>query len=411
MRAMNMKNAGDMAQWRSLRADRRVRDCFACFCLGLVCLFAGIMLVPERLVAQEPAAQIELVPGAPNANDMISFNISGMWRDGCVPQSPVFFISGNTVQIQTSNPGLICTMAVTPWKLTGTFGKLAPGDYQLVVTHVSPGAPSGIEIGRKSFRVSEALLNERILPIIVNGSAGWAGLYYQTAFTLIGGGNAPLPATLQAYGNAAGIFCPGPNRTASGAEVNLASGGAFSLSTSVDLPFFNGWARVRWEGPDDLQASAQVALIAADPAPCTALSAHPSYEMLSSTQIPAIRPALDFRFPVTLGPSIQTALVLVNPSETETVDVAIRILGDGGENARLAIPSSFVVSLKPLQRVSGFLSQLAADSPSISALLPDQELFRGSLSASSTGLIAVGALNIFFPEGKFENVTVISPVR
>ena len=78
--------------------------------------------------------------------------LTGEWPNGCVPTAPQVSLLGSEIRINTSNPGQLCTQAVTPWSLTVTLGKLAaPGNYTARVIHSSPEGVA--EIGRLAFSV------------------------------------------------------------------------------------------------------------------------------------------------------------------------------------------------------------------------------------------------------------------
>lgn len=180
--------------------------------------------------------------------------------------------------------------------------------------------------------------------------------------------------------------------------------------TSADLPFLNGWGRLRWEGPASILASVEITLVAAAPSPCLLVCNRPSTEKLASAQISAFKPEKEFRLPLTLNRNRQTALALVNPSATETVSVKVSLLDSSGENANLGVTNSFEITLHPLERIADFLWQmaLAQSPPGLVVGVPD--MFQGSVILTADSPFAVGALNIMFPEGKFVSVPNISPL-
>src|SRR5436309_9839368 len=135
--------------------------------MALTCAGAVILLLAQATVtllfAQAQVALIDLSPPDAADNDVITFNLSGTWSNGCVPQSPVVSVSPGTVRIDTTNPGVVCTQALTPWTLTGTIGKLSPGSYDVVVRFAGLGLISPVELGRRSITVADSsLLNEAI---------------------------------------------------------------------------------------------------------------------------------------------------------------------------------------------------------------------------------------------------------
>lgn len=179
--------------------------------------------------------------------------------------------------------------------------------------------------------------------------------------------------------------------------------------TSADLPFLNGWARLTWDGPSTLLASEEVTLVAAPPDPCLLICNRPSTEKLSSAQVTAVTPAQKFQLPVTVTRYRQTALALVNPSAAETASVTLSILDASGAPARLGAPDTFQITIGPLERVSKFLWQMAVEHSLLTVIIPEPEDFRGSVIITSDKPIALAAMNIMFPEGKFVTVPVFSP--
>jgi hypothetical protein len=93
-------------------------------------------------------AKIEILPPNPTTADPISIRISGIWPSGCKPLNPQVTREGNEIQINTSNPGRICTAVLTPWSYTLGIGNLAAGAYQVTVIHNMSN-----ELGSKSFNV------------------------------------------------------------------------------------------------------------------------------------------------------------------------------------------------------------------------------------------------------------------
>jgi hypothetical protein len=363
------------------------------------------------LRAQQPGTQIEIIPGSPTTDDSISVRVSGIWRNGCIPALTGVSIAADSIRIDTANPNIICTQAVTPWSITGSIGKLPAGVYQVAVIH-SDAAEPGVELARLSFTVAQAT-GDLIFPIVVNGVPGASGVHYQTSFTLLNRGSAGVNGKLEIYSDTSepgAVFCGPQSPSASATEPTLQPGERLSLSSSADLAFVNGWARLSSDKPDALVAGAEIALIAADPVPCAALENRPSTEILASTPVQAIRAAREFRFPVTIGHNRQSAIAVVNPS-TADITVRVTILDATGQSARLEVPSSFEMTLRPLERVSKMFLQFAsAGSPlGESARIP--EVFQGSVVVTSDSPMAAAVLQILFPEGKFESVAAYSSAR
>ncbi len=372
------------------------------------CLF--IFVIAPLLRAQGTETRIDLSPANPTTMDDIAYKLVGTWQNGCAPQTPQVSVSGSVVQIKTSNPGQACTQALTPWILSGSVGRLPAGAYDLVVEHSAAGSTTPLEIARKSFLVSgSASINELIFPVVANGVV-LEKLFYQTIFTVLNTSGYDVAATLQVYdstGKTAGAFCSPLAPPPSSMAATLKPNAQLFQFTSADLPFLNGWARLRWEGGAPILASEELSLVASTPARCLLVCNHPSTEKVSSTQIYGIKPAREFRFPVTLNTYRQTALTLVNPSPTETATVKVSILNISGESASLSVPDSFELHIGPLERVSKFLWQMGMEHSALTVIPPPPEAFQGTVVVSADVPIAAGSLNIMFPEGKFVAVPVV----
>ncbi len=118
----------------------------------------GVAVLGVLLLAVSGAAQVgttitiipsSIVPfGTP-----VFIQISGVYKNGCVPQSPVPSIFGSTITINTSNPGAMCTQALTPWgPYTIGAGILPPGTYLVRVIHHPASAPPEL-LGTRTFVV------------------------------------------------------------------------------------------------------------------------------------------------------------------------------------------------------------------------------------------------------------------
>jgi hypothetical protein len=378
--------------------------------LALILLLL-VFVTPLPLSAQGAYAQVQLCPSNPMSSDNIIVRLSGVWSNGCVPQSPIVSISSTVIRIKTSNPWVACTQAIVPWSLTPSVGPLAPGAYSIIVDYTGPGLPTPVEIARKSFSVSPvSLYNEVILPVVVNGSIA-DKLHYQTIFTILNTTAQTVVADLQVYSNEGapgGVFCSPVAPPPSIVSATLKPGADYVSFTSADLPFHDGWARLRWQGSTSLVAGAEVTLVGAPPSPCLLVCNRPSTEKISSTQVPAVVAAREFRFPVTINRFRQTALALINPSATESASVRVTVLNASGETAALGVPGTFDVRIQPLERVSRFLWQLALDHSSPAVVIPVPDSFQGSVVLTGDKPFAVGALNVMFPEGKLVSIPAVS---
>src|SRR5438034_8616392 len=329
-------------------ADSRI--VMALTCAGTVILALASQTTDTLLFAQFQiqVAQIDLSPPDAADNDVITFRLAGIWSNGCIPQSPVVSVSCGTVRIDTTNPGVVCTLSLTPWNLAGTIGKLSPGRYDVIVGFSGPSMSSPVELGRRSLTVADSsLLNEAILPIVVNGAIA-EKLHFQIIFTVLNGSAGDVKGTLQVYSNAgaaSGVFCSPLAPPPSNATFAISPNGQYLQFTSADLAFLNGWARLRWEGPAPVLVSEELTLVGAAPARCQLVCDRPSTEKLSSATIAAVKPAREFKMPMTINPNRQTAVVLINASSSDPVTVKVSILDSTGHSAlfRTASKSHFAL--------------------------------------------------------------------
>jgi hypothetical protein len=363
------------------------------------------------LFSQLQVAQIDLSPPDAADSDTITFKLNGTWPNGCVPQSPVVSVSAGSVRIDTTNPGMVCTQALTPWSMAGVIGKLSPGQYDVIVRFSGPGLSSPAELGRRTLSVADSSsITEMILPIVVNGAVA-EKLHYQTIFTVLNTTAADVKGTLQVFSNAgaaSGAFCSPLAPAPSGATFTLNPNSQYFQFTSADLAFLNGWARVRWQGSSPIVVSQELTLVAAPPAPCLLVCNRPSTEKLSSAQITAVKPAREFRMPMTINPNRQTAVALINPSSAAPVTVKVAILDSAGQSAQLNVPSSFEITIRPLERVSKFVWEMAIEQSSLASRPTPPSSFQGSLIFSSDSLFVASGLQIMFPEGKFTPVPAVA---
>lgn len=180
-------------------------------------------------------------------------------------------------------------------------------------------------------------------------------------------------------------------------------------SSSADLPWTNGWARLRWAGSAALQAHAEIMMIAAPPVRCLLICNRPSTEIISSIQLPSIRPAQEFYLPVTIAQNRQTALALVNPSATNPVQIKLTLSDESGKPAALGFPADLKISLHPRQRTSQFLWQLYVESSALTVVTPFPERFHGSLRIAADAPVVASAIHMLFPEGKYINAVAGAP--
>jgi hypothetical protein len=132
------------------------------------------------------------------------------------------------------------------------------------------------------------------------------------------------------------------------------------------------------------------------------------FQLVNSTQLNAVKPARRFhstianvsRFrssvfglaPVTEPDLRQTAFAIVNPSPNQTATVNLTTLDPKGT---LACSTSLTIS--PQNRLARFGTEIFA---------PCQVPALGSIEITSDLPIALGAVDVFFPEGRFSSVRV-----
>ena len=213
------------------------------------------------------------------------------------------------------------------------------------------------------------------------------------------------------YSNAgapSGVFCSPLAPAPSNAALALNPNGQYFQFTSADLGFLNGWARLRWEGPAPILVSEELTLVAAAPARCQLVCNRPSTEKLSSAQIAAVKPAREFKMPLTINPNRQTAIALINPSSAEPVTVKVSILDSTGQSAQLSVPNSFEIRIPPLERVSKYVWQMASEQSPLLVVPTPPDSFQGSLVFSSDLPFVASGVHMMYPEGKFVPVPAVS---
>lgn len=374
---------------------------------GLAVALVFVIVLVVR--AQTTGTQVETVPADPTASDNISIKLSGTWANGCVPKNPQLSVSGQSIRIDTSNPGEICTDALTPWSLTVSVGRLPAGSYEVVVTYSSP-SQKAFEIARKTFTVKTAeqpAAQELILPIVVNGSAS-KSTHYQTTFTVLNLSSGTVEAKLQIYdqkGAPGGVFCSPIGPPPSTVTAVLNANGEFHNSTSANLPLLNGWARLTWDKPASIQATAEVTFVGAPPVPCLLICNRPSTEIVSSARVQAVKTGKEFRVAASITHNRHTALALVNPSSSDTASIQATLLAPSGE----VVKTFGGYRVAPQGRVTDYAWNFVECNFCFVPPQPPPDMFHGTLQIISDVPIAVGALDVLFPEGKFVSVPVVVP--
>lgn len=118
----------------------------------------GVAVLGAVLLAVSGVAQvsttINIIPSPiVSYGTPVFIQISGVYKNGCVPQNPSASLIGTTITINTSNPGQMCTQALTPWgPYTIGAGILPPGTYLVRVIHNPAGAAPEL-LGARTFVV------------------------------------------------------------------------------------------------------------------------------------------------------------------------------------------------------------------------------------------------------------------
>ena len=249
---------------------------------------------------------------------------------------------------------------------------------------------------------------ELILSTVVNGYIKQP-VHVQTTIRVVNLSTSAVDVTLEAYqsdGSPVRILelFPIP-RQGTKTVLKLESLGSVEAFTAGDVPSLNGWARLTWEdgppavGPGGnviqpaIQASAEVALISAPVGPhpiCT----RPSTDIVTRTQAVAAKSSTKFSGYAVIRPFRKSAYAIANPSSTARAEVFLSLLDFSGK-----LVASGRAQIPPQGRISRFLSELVADAPAD---------FMGSLRITSDLPIAASAVNVLLPEGKWEDLPMIS---
>lgn len=113
----------------------------------LLLLVLGLLLISS--VAH--AADIRIIPPEPTEQDHVMVELSGTWRNSCVPESPQVIQLGSSITINLSSPEGPCLAAETDWEEKVRLGKLSAGTYRVDVK------ADGETLGRERFEVTESV--------------------------------------------------------------------------------------------------------------------------------------------------------------------------------------------------------------------------------------------------------------
>lgn len=243
---------------------------------------------------------------------------------------------------------------------------------------------------------ASAQTQDLILPIVLNGYTV-APVHYQTTIRIVNMSSTRVEVTLEAYqndGTAIRILELFPiTRTGTKTVFQIESGGSVEAFTAEDVPPLNGWVRLTFDSPATIQASAEVAVINAAVGPHP-ICVRPSTDIVTSALSQSVRAAQRFNGFAVIRPYRKSGFAIVNPSTTQTATVFLSLMDFSGR-----FIASGTVQVAPQARVSRFVHEFLPDAP--------QE-FMGSLRITSTVPVALGGVNVLFPEGEFNGINVAS---
>ncbi len=166
---------------------------------------------------------------------------------------------------------------------------------------------------------------------------------------------------------------------------------------------FSGWARLRSTGPGSARPQVELSLLRASAEDCPQIDSVPSDDVLTSVELAAVRPGLEFSAAGAITDFRESAFSLVNPSATETAVINVVATREDG--------SSFdanEIHLQPGRRLSLLLFELLIEGKDF--LLPPVRPndFRGQIRFSSDVPFAVGAQKVLLPDGTWTELTVVA---
>jgi len=167
--------------------------------------------------------------------------------------------------------------------------------------------------------------------------------------------------------------------------------GSVEAFTYGNVPVFNGWARLTFDSPVAIQASAEVALINAPVGP-TPIGRRPSTEIATAVSLPAVKAAAKLGGLAAIRSTREGAYAIVNPSPAESATIYLSLLDPSGK-----LVAANTLELAPQARSCKFLSGLVPGAP------PD---FTGSLRITGSLPVGASAVNVVFPDGDFVAVGI-----
>ena len=236
-----------------------------------------------------------------------------------------------------------------------------------------------------------------ILPVALNGYTS-PPVHYQTIIRIVNMSATAVDVTLEAYqndGTPVRILELFPvARPGTTTAFTIDARGAVEAFTAEDIPSLNGWIRLTFDASATVQAVAEVAVITGLVGPHP-ICMRPSTEIATSAQVPAVRASSKFNGFAVSRTYRQSGYVLINPSTTQTATAFLSLMDLSGK-----FVASGTFPIPPQARLSRFVNEFLSDTPAD---------FMGTLHVTSTIPIAVGGINVLFPEGKFTTINTASP--
>ena len=244
---------------------------------------------------------------------------------------------------------------------------------------------SGISLGQTQ---------DLILPVVVNGYVK-APIHYQTTIRIVNLQGAPVQVTLEAYqndGTAVRILELFPiARTGTKTVFNIDAYGSVEAFTAGDVPDINGWVRLTYDSKASIQATAEVSLINAPVGP-KPICMRPSTDILTTVEIASVRPSTKLGVVAVIRPNRTTGYAIVNPSTTESVTAFLSLMDSSAK-----LVGSATLTIPPQGRVNRMIYEFFPKAPAD---------LMGSLRVTATRPVAVGAIHVLSPEGKYVSVPV-----
>lgn len=167
---------------------------------------------------------------------------------------------------------------------------------------------------------------------------------------------------------------------------------------------FLGWGRVTAESGKPFVPQTEVSHVEGQYSPeCSAAQDLPSTSILTTVDIDPVRPSREFSASGSITTTRESGFAVVNPSDSESAAVSITAF-----NADGSVFDTNQIVIEPGHRLARQLFDLLIEGKAF--LLPPVKPtdFSGEIRFSSDIPIAVGALEVLLPEGRWSNIPVVS---